>query len=114
MNPLDELIGQTLTGLFLENTRLHLRLQDQVVTINLEDGFMIKNRRRRRGSPNTPWVVLPGWLRIVRVTHAKELTLDVSGALYASQIIVKKHKNGQWQVVLKGGFAAPPLNPRNL
>jgi hypothetical protein len=115
MNPFDELAGQTLTGLYLEDTCLHLRLSHQVVTIHLADGRMSKNERRHKGSCGTPWMVLPGWLRITHVTLNDILIIEVAGALYTSQIIAKRHKkSGLWQIVLRGGFAIPIMKARNL
>ena len=108
------LTGHILTGMYVEDSRLHLRLTDQVATVDLETGGVTLNRRRVKGKENSPWVVLPGWLRITDAALRPDVfCLDVSGALYSSQILTKK--NGDlWYLTFKGGFSAPPMNPRNL
>ena len=107
-----ELTGHTLTGLYVEASHLHLRLTDQVATINLETGGVSLNRRRVKGKENSPWVVLPGWLRIMDATlRPGVFCLDVAGALYSSQILTRKHGD-LWHLTFKGGFSAPPINPR--
>jgi hypothetical protein len=109
-----DLTGHTLTGLYVEDSHLHLRLIDRVATIDLETGGVTLNRRRVKGSVNSPWVVLPGWLRITDAAlRPGVFCLDVSGTLYSSQILTRKDRD-RWHLAFKGGFTAPPMNPRNL
>ena len=44
-----DLTGHTLTGLYVEDSRLHLRLTDRVATVDLETGGVTLNRRRMKG-----------------------------------------------------------------
>ena len=111
---LRDLAGHTLTGLYIESNCLHLRMTDRVASLDLESGALDLDRRKLKGSQAAPWVVLPGWLRIINASlEAGRACLDVSGALYSSQIIAKKERD-LWHLAFKGGYAAPPMNPRNL
>lgn len=92
------LTGRLLTGLYLDGSRLHLRLSDAAVAIDL-------NTRACRQEPHKIWLVFPGWLRISRVFQdAHQVVLETSGAIYSTRIRICQ-KQGRWQVVFPSRLA---------
>ncbi len=86
-----------LTGIFLEEGTLHLRLTDAVIAVNLQ------TREWRFGSKKTIFLTFPGLLRIVRVLEDdNQLVLIISGAVYSSRIAIRKKKD--WRILFDANF----------
>ena len=86
-----------LTGIFLEEGSLHLRLTDAVIAVNL------KTRDWRFGSKKRTFLTFPGLLRIVRVLEDdNQVVLIISGAVYSSRIAIRKNKD--WRILFDANF----------
>jgi hypothetical protein len=93
----DLLKNKFLTGIFLEEGTLHLRLTDAVIAVNL------KTRDWRFGSKKRTFLTFPGLLRIVRVLEDdNQVVLIISGAVYSSRIAIRKNKD--WRILFDANF----------
>ncbi len=89
--------GRILTGILIDDGNLLLRFVDAMLIVDLS------KRICRFQSVLANWMILPGWLRVVRVIEDQnQIIMVVSGALYTAHIIVRK-VGGEWNIVLQGG-----------
>jgi hypothetical protein len=86
-----------LTGIFLEEGTLHLRLTDAVIDVDLA------SRDWSFGDKERTFLVFPGLLRIARVLEDEsQVLLIISGAIFSSRIAIRKNKN--WQILFDANF----------
>ena len=89
--------NKLLTGIYLDEGTLHLRLTDAVITIDLA------SREWRFGNKEGTFLTFPGLLRIVRVLEDdNQVLLVISGAIFSSRIAVRKKK--EWNLMLDSNF----------
>lgn len=91
------LSNKLLTGIYLEDGLLYLRLTDAVITVDLNTREWSFSKKRRI------WLVFPGLLRIAQVQEDHhQVVLIISGAIFSSKISLRKKK--EWNLLLDANF----------
>ncbi|MBN2115820.1 MAG: hypothetical protein JW730_04575 [Anaerolineales bacterium] len=95
--------GREVNALFLdeENQTLRLRFSDNSAVI-----VDLCSREFHTGSAHDhkAWLMLPGWVRVVRVIEdASQIILVVAGAIYTARISFRFSHHRGWRLVFSGG-----------
>jgi hypothetical protein len=89
--------GRLLTGILVEEDNLFLRFVDATLRVNL------KTRSYSFNPVPVHWLILPGWLRVVRVIEDQyQVILETSGSLFTARIVVREIER-EWRITFQGG-----------